>query len=109
VGLLLTDVPEFDRFRIGTTFTFGYNTFNFHLYYNLNTVFKNVFLNEEQIGIHAFKIGLMSLSYNQKLRTISWGIRPITNPRLNSSQLCAPNCNRDVAVNPKAAMRNAME
>ncbi len=57
--VIQTDVPEFDRFRIGTTFTFGYNTFNFHLYYNLNPVFKNAFLNEEEIGIHTFKIGLM--------------------------------------------------
>lgn len=57
--VIQTDVPEFDRFRLGTTFTFGYNTFNFHLYYNLNPLFKNAFLNEEEIGIHTFKIGLM--------------------------------------------------
>ncbi|HSP40657.1 MAG TPA: porin family protein [Gillisia sp.] len=57
--VIQTDVPEFDRFRIGTTFTFGYNTFNFHLYYNLNPMFKDAFLNEEEIGIHTFKIGLM--------------------------------------------------
>ncbi len=57
--VIQTDVPEFDRFRLGTTFTFGYNTFNFHVYYNLNPMFKNAFLDGEDIGIHTFKIGLM--------------------------------------------------
>ena len=57
--VIQTEVPEFDRFRFGTTFTFGYNTFNFHLYYNLNPLFKNASLNGEDIGIQTFKIGLM--------------------------------------------------
>lgn len=57
--VIQTDVPEFDRFRIGTTFTFGYNTFNFHLYYNLNPFFKEARLNDSEIGISTFKIGLM--------------------------------------------------
>lgn len=57
--VIQTDVPEFDRFRIGTTFTFGYNTFNFHVYYNLNPFFKDAVLNDEQIGISTFKVGLM--------------------------------------------------
>lgn len=57
--VIQTDIPEFDRYRLGTIFTFGYNTFNFHIYYNLNPIFKNAFLNEEEIGIHTFKIGLM--------------------------------------------------
>ena len=54
-----TDVPEFNRFRIGTTLTFGYNTFNFHVYYGLNPFFKDATLNEEEIGISTFKLGLM--------------------------------------------------
>lgn len=57
--VIQTEVPEFDRFRIGTTFTFGYNTFNFHVYYNLNPFFKDAKLNDEQIGISTFKVGLM--------------------------------------------------
>ena len=52
-------VPELDRFRIGTTFTFGYNTFNFYGYYSLNPFFKNAELDGEQIGITTFKLGLM--------------------------------------------------
>jgi len=54
-----TDVPEFDRFRIGTTFTFGYNTFNFHVYYSLNPFFKNAELNNQPLEITTFKLGLM--------------------------------------------------
>lgn len=57
--VIQTDIPEFDRLRLGTIFTFGYNTFNFHVYYNLNPIFKNAFLDGEEVGIHTFKIGLM--------------------------------------------------
>ncbi len=57
--VIQTDVPELDRFRIGTTFTFGYNTFNFHVYYNLNPFFKDARLNDSEIGISTFKVGLM--------------------------------------------------
>lgn len=57
--VIQTDVPEFQRFRLGTTFTFGYNTFNFHVYYSLNPFFKNAQLNDSQIGISTFKLGLM--------------------------------------------------
>ncbi|MCF4100297.1 PorT family protein [Gillisia sp. M10.2A] len=54
-----TELPELDRFRIGTTFTFGYNTFNFHIYYSLNPFFKDATLNDSEIGITTFKVGLM--------------------------------------------------
>lgn len=54
-----TDVPELDRFRIGTTFTFGYSTFNFHVYYSLNPFFKDAKLGDTDIGITTFKVGLM--------------------------------------------------
>lgn len=54
-----TDVPEFDRFRIGTTLSFGYNTFNLHLYYSLNPFFTDAKLGDADIGITTFKVGLM--------------------------------------------------
>ena len=57
--VIQTDVPEFQRFRLGTTFTFGYNTFNFHVYYSLNPFFKDAQLNDSEIGISTFKLGLM--------------------------------------------------
>ena len=54
-----TDVPELERFRIGTTFTFGYSTFNFHVYYSLNPFFKDAKLGDTEIGITTIKLGLM--------------------------------------------------
>ena len=57
--VIQTDIPELERFRLGTTFTFGYNTFNFHVYYSLNPFFKDARLNNTEFGIHTFKVGLM--------------------------------------------------
>ena len=55
-----TDVPEFNPFRLGATFTFGYNTFNFHFYYSLNSFFNNdAIINGEQIELRTFQVGLM--------------------------------------------------
>lgn len=55
-----TKVPELDRFRIGTTLNFGYNTFNFHIYYALNPFFKNATLDSgTPVGVGTFKLGLM--------------------------------------------------
>lgn len=53
-----TDVPEFERLRLGATFTFGYNTFNFSFYYSLNSFFKDAMVNEEQLDLKTFQIGL---------------------------------------------------
>jgi hypothetical protein len=57
--VIQTDVPELDRFRLGTTLSFGYNTFNIHIYYSLNPFFKNAKLGNTDIGITTFKVGLM--------------------------------------------------
>lgn len=55
-----TDVPEFDRFRMGATFAFGYNTFNFHFYYGLNPFFnEDGQIEGQDIGMNTLRIGLM--------------------------------------------------
>ncbi|MDT0644151.1 porin family protein [Zunongwangia sp. F363] len=54
-----TEVPELERLRLGATFTFGYNTFNFHFYYSLNPFFGDAYLQQEQIGLSTLKMGLM--------------------------------------------------
>lgn len=55
-----TDVPEFDRLRLGATFTFGYNTFNFHFYYSLNSFFnKDAKIDGESVDLKTFQVGLM--------------------------------------------------
>lgn len=55
-----TDVPEFNPFRLGATFTFGYNTFNFLFYYSLNSFFdENAKVDGEKIELRTFQVGLM--------------------------------------------------
>lgn len=54
-----SDIPEFERFRLGATFTFGYNTFNFNFYYSLNSFFKNATVNQESLDLRTFQVGLM--------------------------------------------------
>ena len=55
-----TNVPEFDRYRMGLTFTFGYDTFNFYFYYNLNPIFKDsAQIDGSPIELNSLKLGLM--------------------------------------------------
>ncbi len=55
-----TKIDELNRFRFGTTFTFGWNTFNFHFYYSLNPLFNNnAMIDGETVGLNTCKIGLM--------------------------------------------------
>ena len=58
--VIQTDVAEFDPFRLGATFTFGYDTFNFHFYYSLNSFFKDATTTDNTpVDINTFKLGLM--------------------------------------------------
>ncbi|MCW5518937.1 PorT family protein [Aureitalea sp. L0-47] len=55
-----TDIAEFDRLRLGTSFSFGYNTFNFYVYYSINPFFENATTTEGQaIDFRTVKVGLM--------------------------------------------------
>jgi hypothetical protein len=56
--IIVNDLQELNRFRVGTTFTFGYNTFNFQFYYALNPFFKNAVVDETNVGLSTLKIGL---------------------------------------------------
>lgn len=53
-----TKVDGLNRFRYGATFTFGYNTFNFTVYYSLNSLFDNETTEGKSVGFKTFKIGL---------------------------------------------------
>jgi len=53
-------IDELDRWRVGATFTFGWNTFNFHFYYSLNPLFNDdARIGNEAVGLNVAKIGLM--------------------------------------------------
>ncbi|SEL22356.1 Outer membrane protein beta-barrel domain-containing protein [Aquimarina amphilecti] len=55
-----TKIDELNRWRVGATFTFGWNTFNFHFYYSLNPLFNNnARIGNEEVGLTTAKIGLM--------------------------------------------------
>src|SRR5699024_2453353 len=48
-----------NRLRYGVNFTFGYNTFNFTVYYSLNSFFDGRAIDGQEIGMKTFKVGLM--------------------------------------------------
>ncbi|ORL46021.1 hypothetical protein IIF7_07871 [Zunongwangia atlantica 22II14-10F7] len=54
-----SDVPELERFRLGASFTFGYSTFNFQVYYGLNPFFPNSTVDGEELGVSTLRVGLM--------------------------------------------------
>lgn len=56
--VIVNKLSELDRFRLGATFTFGYNTFNFQFYYALNPFFKDAQVDGEQLDLSTLKIGL---------------------------------------------------
>ena len=56
--IIINDLDELERLRLGATFTFGYNTFNFQFYYALNPFFKDAFVNDASIDLSTLKIGL---------------------------------------------------
>jgi hypothetical protein len=56
----LSNVDDFNRLQYGLTLSVGYGTWNFHVYYGLNSIFDNTAkLEGEPINIKAFKLGLM--------------------------------------------------
>jgi len=56
----LSNLDIFNRFQYGLTLSAGYGTWNFHVYYGLNSIFKDTAqLNGNAINSQAVKIGLI--------------------------------------------------
>lgn len=54
------NIDYFNNIQYALTASFGYNTWNFHLYYGLNSIFNDqALLNNKQIDMRSVKIGLM--------------------------------------------------
>jgi len=54
------NIKDFNDLQYGLTLSVGYNTWNFYLYYALNSIFdSNALLNNASIDMNAIKIGLM--------------------------------------------------
>lgn len=55
-----TKIPEFDKVRLGTTLSFGYNTFNFFVHYSINPFFKNAMTTDnENVNFRTIRVGLL--------------------------------------------------
>ncbi|MBQ0786088.1 MAG: PorT family protein [Oceanihabitans sp.] len=55
-----SNISDFNKFQYGFTISAGYNTWNIHFYYALNTLFsKDAQLDNSSLDMHAVKIGLM--------------------------------------------------
>ena len=55
-----SNVPDFDPFQYGLTLSAGYNTWNLHLYYGLNTIFsKDALIDGTPIDLKTIKVGLL--------------------------------------------------
>ncbi|UZO81265.1 PorT family protein [Aquimarina sp. ERC-38] len=55
-----TKLNELNRLRYGATLSFGWNTFNFYVYYSLNTLFKDdAVIGDNTIGMRIAKFGLI--------------------------------------------------
>ena len=55
-----SNVDDFNKLQYGFTISAGYNTWNVHLYYALNSIFNNdARISNEALNMSAVKIGLM--------------------------------------------------
>ena len=60
VEIINKDPNGLERFRMGATLTFGWNTFNFHVYYSLNDLFdESVEVIDQNGALQIIKVGLM--------------------------------------------------
>ena len=56
----LSNIDNFNKLQYGLTLSAGYGTWNFHVYYGLNSIFNNkTKFNGEVLNMKSFKIGLM--------------------------------------------------
>ena len=56
----LSNIDDFNKLQYGLTLSAGYGTWNFHVYYGLNSIFdSNVKLNNEAVDMKSLKVGLM--------------------------------------------------
>jgi len=56
----LSNIDDFNAFQYGLTFSAGYSTISFHLYYGLNEIFNNEALADgKSIDMNSIRIGLM--------------------------------------------------
>lgn len=57
----ISDIPEFDKLRLGATLSFGYSTFNFFAYYSINPFFNDnaVSMDGQRVNFKTLNLGLI--------------------------------------------------
>ncbi|MFD2551735.1 porin family protein [Bizionia sediminis] len=53
------NIQSFNDFQYGLTISAGYNTWNIYVYYGLNTIFSEAYLESELVDMQALKVGLI--------------------------------------------------
>ena len=55
-----TDIPEFEKVRLGASLTFGYNSFNFVASYSLNPFFTDALTTDgQEVNFRTIQVGLV--------------------------------------------------
>lgn len=55
-----TNIPEFQKLRLGTSLTLGYNSFNFIASYSLNPFFKDAITTDgQEVNFRTIKVGMV--------------------------------------------------
>ena len=55
----VTSNPDFNKIQYGTYLSVGYNTWNFNIYYGLNSIFQSGEINSNPIVMKTVNFGLM--------------------------------------------------
>jgi len=55
----ITGNPDFNKLQYGAYVAFGYNTWNFQVYYGLNPIYKTAKIDSQSINMHTLNFGLM--------------------------------------------------
>lgn len=59
ISATVTNNKDFNKFQYGPYIAVGFNTWNFQAYYGINSVFKDVSLNNEAVKMKTLNVGLM--------------------------------------------------
>lgn len=59
VNETVTNNKDFNKFQFGPYIAVGFNTWNFQAYYGLNSIFKDVSVNNEAVKMKTLNVGLM--------------------------------------------------
>jgi len=54
-----SNIERFNKVQYGLTFSAGYSTFNFNLYYGLTPLFKDADIGTKSIGSRVIKLGMI--------------------------------------------------